>query len=179
FTEDQFESYRRLGRHAVSKTFRGCAPGEHLVTLADRLLDMLAPGSANSESFLRHTRQLDRIWERLRMTLGAPAVASLFAELMGLQPPVPLPLTQEDTCIGLELLQFMEDVFLDLRLDDSWEHPDNRGWAMLFMSWARSPRFRQIWQGTHRTFGIRFEYFCERRLGLYRDEPVLRVATQV
>jgi len=28
---------------------------------------------------------------------------------------------------------------------------------------------------TRRTFGIRFEYFCEARLGLPRDEPIVRV----
>lgn len=77
--------------------------------------------------------------------------------------------------IGLEIIQLMENVFLDLRLDDFWEHPDNRGWAILFMRWARSPRFRAIWKETRRTFGIRFEYFCAARLGLSRDEPIVRV----
>jgi hypothetical protein len=78
-------------------------------------------------------------------------------------------------CIGLELIQLMENVFLDLRLDDFWDHPDNRGWAILFMRWARSPKFRRIWHGTRRTFGIRFEYFCGARLGLERDTPIIRV----
>jgi hypothetical protein len=77
--------------------------------------------------------------------------------------------------VGLELIQLMENVFLDLRLDDFWFHPDNRGWAILFMRWARSPRFRAIWGKNRRTFGIRFEYFCEERLGLQRDRPIVRV----
>jgi hypothetical protein len=83
--------------------------------------------------------------------------------------------TDDEFCIGLELIQLMEDVFLDLRLDDYWQHPDYRGWAILFMRWARSPRFRQIWKLTHRTFGIRFEYFCNAYLGLTRDKPIARV----
>ena len=69
----------------------------------------------------------------------------------------------------------MEDVFMDLRLEDFWEHPDNRGWAILFMRWARSRRFREYWNQTHRTIGIRFEYFCAARLGLRRDIPIVRV----
>jgi hypothetical protein len=69
----------------------------------------------------------------------------------------------------------MEDVFLDLRLDDFWEHPDNRGWAILFMQWSQSPRFRAIWNQTRRTFGIRFEHLCAARLGLPRDRPPVRV----
>jgi hypothetical protein len=97
-------------------------------------------------------------------------------ELNGTDIPVPTPpLQHEELCLGLELIQLMEDVFLDLRLDDFWEHPDNRGWAILFMRWARSPRFRQVWNQTHRTFGIRFEYFCAARLGLSRDNPIVRV----
>jgi steroid 5-alpha reductase family enzyme len=81
----------------------------------------------------------------------------------------------EELCIALQLQQLMEDVFMDLQLDDFWEHPDNRGWAILFMRWARSPRFRAFWAQTHRTFGIRFEYFCEARLGLTRDKPIVRI----
>lgn len=77
--------------------------------------------------------------------------------------------------MALQLQQLMEDVFMDLQLDDFWEHPDNRGWAILFMRWARSPRFRTFWAQTHRTFGIRFEYFCEARLGLTRDKPIVRI----
>jgi hypothetical protein len=34
----------------------------------------------------------------------------------------------------------MENVFLDLRLDDFWDHPDNRGWAVVFMRWAGSSK---------------------------------------
>jgi hypothetical protein len=81
----------------------------------------------------------------------------------------------QELCITLELLQLMEDVFMDLRLEDFWEHPDNRGWAIMFMRWARSPRFREIYKQTRRTFGIRFEYFCDARLGLTRDKPIVRV----
>ena len=97
------------------------------------------------------------------------------SELMTGGPQVVGPLTDEEMCLGLELIQLMEGVFLDLRLDDFWDHPDNRGWAILFMRWSRSLRFRMIWVQMRRTFGIRFEYFCAARLGLPRDEPIVRV----
>jgi hypothetical protein len=74
----------------------------------------------------------------------------------------------------MEMIQLMENVFLDLRLDDYWEHPDNRGWTVMFSMWAKSPRFRKAWSSQHRVFGIRFEYFCHERLGLARDNPVAR-----
>jgi hypothetical protein len=54
----------------------------------------------------------------------------------------------------MELLQLMENVVLDLRLDDFWDHPDNRGWAMLFTSFVRSKKFRESWNRTRQTYGI-------------------------
>ncbi|HEY6763941.1 MAG TPA: patatin-like phospholipase family protein, partial [Candidatus Sulfotelmatobacter sp.] len=182
FSEDQFESYRRLGLHTVRESLRGSQPGDHPVSIAEKLADVLAPSGCSSEAFLKHSKTLDRIWERFRET---PELYFFFEELMRqtisatAAPPhqtvPPTRVRNEEAIIGLELIQLMENVFLDLRLDDFWSHPDNRGWAILFMRWARSPRFRAIWKTTHRTFGIRFEYFCEARLGLSRDKPIVRV----
>jgi hypothetical protein len=176
FSESQFESYRKLGQHIVRQTLRGSQTGDHPVIIAERLADVLAPAGCSSEAFLEHTKRLDGIWERFRQT---PELHPFFQELMSntIGPSIPsLPKSQnQETVVGLELIQLMENVFLDLRLDDFWSHPDNRGWALLFMRWARSPRFRAIWDRTRRTFGIRFEYFCEARLGLPRDKPIVRV----
>jgi hypothetical protein len=173
YTESQFESYRRLGYHVVRHALRGIQPATHPIDVAEKLFDVWAPAGCASLAFLRHTNTLDRIWERFRKS---PGLNTLRVELMGqggnAGAPAPTP---EQVCACLELVQLMENVFLDLRLDDFWEHPDNRGWAMLFMGWARSPVFRSVWNRSRRTFGIRFEYFCEERLGLQRDRPIARV----
>ncbi|HVW87240.1 MAG TPA: hypothetical protein VHB50_21285, partial [Bryobacteraceae bacterium] len=173
FSEDQFESYRSLGYHVVKHALRSIQPGSHPVNIAEKLYDVWAPAGFSNESFLRHTKTLDQVWERFRRS---PGLHAFLSELMGNGAPAAaaMPVTEE-VCAGVELIQLMENVFLDLRLDDFWDHPDNRGWAMLFMSWARSPLFRAIWIHTRRTFGIRFEYFCEERLGLPRDHPIVRV----
>jgi hypothetical protein len=179
FSEDQFESYRKLGQHIVRVSLRGAQPGDHPVAIAEQLTDVLAPAGCSSETFLKHTKTLDRIWERFRET---PVLHPFFDELMRQTlPPAaqannpPRAIKIEEMTIALELIQLMENVYLDLRLDDFWSHPDNRGWAILFMRWARSPLFRQVWEKTRRTFGIRFEYFCAARLGLPRDKPIIRV----
>jgi hypothetical protein len=173
FSEDQFESYRTLGLHVIRHSLRGNEPGDDPVAIAEKLADVLAPARSTSKVFVAHTKVLTTIWERFR---HSRRLTSFMNELNGTDIPVPTPpLQHEELCLGLELIQLMEDVFLDLRLDDFWEHPDNRGWAILFMRWARSPRFRQVWNQTHRTFGIRFEYFCAARLGLSRDNPIVRV----
>lgn len=183
FSEDQFESYRRLGRHVVQHSLRDTRQDEHPAAIAERLADVLVPAGCSSEAFIKHTKTLDGIWERFRET---PELHPFFEQLMQLkiapadEQPGPAMrwqqnVREEEKILGLELIQLMENVFLDLRLDDFWSHPDNRGWAILFMRWARSPRLREIWQETRRTYGIRFEYFCEARLGLTRDNPIVRV----
>jgi len=180
FTEDQFESYRKLGLHVVRHSFRGTQSGDTPLEVAERLADVLAPAGCPSNAFLKHSQTLGKLWGQFRKT---PALHSFLDELMRIQPPVAPPLAAAESAVqssqehamALELIQLMEDVFMDLRLDDFWEHPDNRGWAILFMRWARSPRFQSIWKLTHRTYGIRFEYFCAARLGLTRDNPIARV----
>lgn len=172
YSEDQFESYRKLGLHIVRQSFRGNVPGDDPVNIAERLADVLVPTSSSADSFMKHSQALNQIWEKFRQT---PELLPFMTELMTLGTADVVPPTDSDICIGLELVQLMEDVFLDLRLDDFWDHPDNRGWAILFMRWSRSPRFRKIWEKTRRTHGIRFEYFCNTRLNLKRDEPIVRV----
>jgi hypothetical protein len=174
FTEDQFESYRKLGLHIVRHSLRGSQSGDSPLAVAEKLADVMAPTGATGEAFLRHTRTMQRMWEEFRCS---PSLHSFINELMSRRPPprAAASLQTEELCMALQLIQLMEDVFMDLRLDDFWEHPDNRGWAILFMRWARSPRFQKAWTQTHRTFGIRFEYFCEARLGLTRDNPIVRV----
>jgi hypothetical protein len=180
FTEDQFESYRKLGLHVVRHSFRGTQGGDTPLEAAERLGDVLAPAGCPSNAFLKHSQALGKLWGEFRKT---PALHSFLDELMAIRPPVAPTLaaaqssiqSSQEHAMALELIQLMEDVFMDLRLDDFWEHPDNRGWAILFMRWARSPKFQKVWKLTHRTFGIRFEYFCAARLGLTRDNPIARV----
>jgi hypothetical protein len=65
-----------------------------------------------------------------------------------------------------KMIQLMENVYLDLSLDSTWDHPDNVGWRELFENWAKSPIFQETWRVTRDMFGVRFRYFCERQLGL-------------
>jgi hypothetical protein len=177
FTEDQFESYRQLGYHTAKLAFRDVesetAAGK-LVGVASRLYDIWTPSSSSSDNFVKYTDALDTIWERFRTS---HALGALLDELVADRPDDARssPLTREELSACLELIQLMENVFVGLRLDDFWDHPDNRGWAMLFKMWAKSNKLRLAWEQIRSTFGIRFEYFCERRLGLPSDHPVERV----
>jgi hypothetical protein len=143
------------------------------VDIAEKLWNSWAPRRFSTESFLRHTETLNGIWQRFR---DCPPLHKFLSELMESKPTGRMTASAEELTIGVEMLQLMEDVFLDIRLDDYWEHPDNRGWAALFIQWSKSPLFRAIWAQTKRGFGIRFEYFCRQRLGLQSDCPIFRVS---
>lgn len=177
FTEDQFESYRRLGHHIATVAFRDVADKPNMVAVASKLHDLWAPVDISSSAFVTHSNTLDRLWERLRTS---PSLKSLLLELVadGLVSEEAKPPDQEELCACLEMLQLMEDVFLDLRLNDFWNHPDNRGWVVLFTMWAKSPKFRAAWTQTRRTFGIRFGYFCEQRLGLEAEDLPTRLLSE-
>ena len=173
FSEDQFEAYRRLGHHAVRQSFCGTNVGEQPVQAVERLASLLSPEGPTTAAFLTHSKALDSVWERFRTS---PGLRMLLNEITDNDVrPAGTPTSYEEICAVNELLQFMENVFLDLRLDDYWTHPDNRGWAMLFTNWAKSQTLRKVWEKARITYGIRFEYFCAARLGLKRDEMAARI----
>ncbi len=176
FSEDQFEAYRRLGHHIAEMTFRGVQwKTGRPVLMATALYDLWAPiRSGSNQSFVQHGIEFNRLWDRFRQE---PALATLLAELTQDPnlPNVRTPLNTTELTACMELLQLMENVFLDMRLDEYWDHPDSRGWAMLFSMWTKSSKFKEAWGRTKTTFGIRFEYFCHERLGLPSDNPVVRV----
>ena len=67
---------------------------------------------------------------------------------------------------GSQMLQLMENVYLDLRLDESWDHADNAGWRATFLTWGQSAIVKDAWQLSKKTYGKRFGHFCQRELKL-------------
>jgi hypothetical protein len=66
------------------------------------------------------------------------------------------------TCV--QMIQLMENVYLDLQFEDTWDHADNQGWRTLFTIWANAPAVRETWNKTSQMFGVRFQYFWRRCL---------------
>jgi hypothetical protein len=164
FAEDQFESYRRLGHHIASMTFRGVERERTVVAMAEKLRNLWTPASPSNVDFVDQTQALVELWDRMRVD---PELLPLFRELHAIETdPEPHEPTEAELCICLELIQMIENAFLSLRLDEHWRHPDNQGWVVLFTMWAQSPTFREAWRQYRDVFGIRFGYFCQQRLGL-------------
>jgi hypothetical protein len=68
------------------------------------------------------------------------------------------------------IIQLMESVYVDVRLETTYDHPDNRGWMNLFRRFAAAGMLRVAWSVSGATFGARFQSFCEQHLGLGATE---------
>jgi hypothetical protein len=94
-----------------------------------------------------------------------------------------LPPTAEERRAGFyvcyEMLQLMEDVFLDFDLDQYNDHIDNRGWMNLFQHWAWSGMLCATWAMTGSMFDPRFQRFCRSYLDLRPGVPGVPTAAAV
>lgn len=163
FAEDQFESYRSLGRHIIARLFRDIDANAAPVEAARQLRNQWMPATDTTRRLSGNTRPLDELWERLRTTR---TLGLLQQELFDNEP---TPLRQanvEEEVFCVELIQLMENVYLDMKLDDHWEHPDNRGWKQQFLTWVKSGTLQGVWYENKRLFGLRFQVFCKKYLGL-------------
>lgn len=182
FSESQFESYRKLGFHIGYTALRDAG-----VTSADDREAMFValserwypPASAGGSAFARHGAELKLLEGALR---SDPSLRFLDAQLYpeweelmrGAKPPAPaglwLPEGYEERRAGFHfcnnMLQLMENVYVELDLESEHRHPDHRGWMNLFQHWSWSAMFRVTYAVCCSMYGARFQRFCERRLHL-------------
>ncbi len=182
FDEEQFECYRRLGVHTIDEVFgvlTSQEPAKNMESAFVELNQYWAAPARGSGRFRSHAEELNRITRSIREDENLSFLASQF------YPEVPqlyqhktiatgehrsLPPDEKQLRAGFlacnELIQLMESVYLDLHLEETHDHPDNRGWMNLFSHWVWSSMFRTTWAISSCTFGGRFQLFCERHLGL-------------
>lgn len=145
------------------------------------------PSHAVLTSFAPHGNALEKIFEQLREDENLRFLdAQVYPEWENLTQDVDppgrcrpwLPETLQELRAGFYLcnsmLQLMENVYIDLRLEKEYDHPDSRGWMNLFKHWAWSGMFRATWAVCACTYGIRFQQFCEAHLGLKLGEVKAR-----
>jgi hypothetical protein len=158
------------------------------------------PAPAPPDAVRKYSSALSEIWATVRTSehltfLDAqmfPEWVSLFATGRPLTPPGPstepepplrttvnywLPPLPEERRAGFyacsQMLQFMEDVYLEFVLDEHHAHIDNRGWMNLFRHWAWSGMLKATWAVTASTYDPRFQRFCRRRLSLEPGFPYI------
>ena len=196
FDEMQFESYRALGRHVVQSAFGVLEAPEVLKTWSPERVFVsmqqrwFPPSIPTENAFTKHSQTLQHIFETIRCTPDLAFLDEQFypewntgiRETGGMcnvwLPRDPLTQNIDDVKVRAgfylcnEVIQLMEDVYTDLKLESELMHPDNRGWINLFKHWSWSGMFRLRTESA-RTYGIRFQAFCKRHLELSLGEVVV------
>ncbi len=157
YAEDQFECYRSLGKEIAGELFGKIRNIDNMVELAKKLKTINAPQQINQTQFIRHAERLIEIWKQL----GADKNLELLAD--ELCPPECAP-NHAIFYMCNEIIQLMENVYLDLNLEETWDHPDNKGWKELFIGWAKNSNLKRVWDKTKSTHGERFIFFWDRNL---------------
>jgi hypothetical protein len=170
------------GKRASSQDAETSIPDEEALFQALRQY-WYPPSIAVQTAFTRHGKALEEIYERLRKDENLKFLdAQIYPEWDKLtqdtkdrpQTQLWLPATADEMRAGFYLcnsmIQLMENVYLDLQLEQEYDHPDNRGWMNLFKHWSWSGMFRATWAVSACTSGARFQSFCKHQLDLTLGE---------
>lgn len=157
YAEDQFECYRSLGKEITKGLLDKVKDGDKFVKIAEELYEINTPQLVDQAQFIQHADQLVDIWKQLGTDKNLESLAD---ELRSLES-VP---NRAVFYMCSEMIQLMENVYLDLNLEETWNHKDNEGWKRLFENWAKSPQINEVWKKTQETYGKRFISFWDRHL---------------
>ncbi len=190
YDEAQWESYRRLGEHAIQAALRFAERMGALHTLsADRVFtgarqEWYPAPPGLGERVVEATDRVGELEARLRAEAPASLRYELFPELREMErafpsgssePAPPMSRAQEiesSLPFILEIFRIMQSVWLSCRFDTHWGHPLNLGLLNLFQRWAYAPSCRLWWPLLRPLHGDRFRRFMEEHLALAdRDHP--------
>jgi hypothetical protein len=192
FSEAQFESYRALGAH-IAETALADAPalrsasGGSLEEFCLYLKKRWSPSRTDGPAFARNAKALSALWSVLRQDPDLrfldqqffPGWQNVVPASSTPAPPAPadpLDLPGDPAAfrkafyLCLELIQLMENVYIEFDLESNESSPDLRGWLNLFRHWTWSYMFRVTWALASPTYGARFQLYCERA---FRLRPAL------
>ena len=193
YDEAQWESYRRLGRHAARSAFRflqsAVVSGAEVFTRA-RFEWFPVPPAAR-ESFPRLAARVSELEARLRDERCSRLLREVYKEIdeldrqAKLEPVAPAPsgdgarasaaeraadLSGEELAASLQVLRlgilFMEEVFFEADLETNADHRVNLGWLNYFARWVYAPLFRMWWPLLKSMYHARFARFLEARFDL-------------
>ena len=192
FSESQIESYRQLGEQVVTKAFEAVDPTSTNDSLDKMFMDIrnfwLPESPVNKDNFSYHGDAIQKIMNELKED---PKLAFLDAQIVPEWPYLQAPHDPEEVptsalwlpkdpaslragfYLCCQVIQVMENVYIDLRLEDYYDHPDNRGWMNQFRHWSWSGMFRATWAITISTYGARFQEFFRRHLDLHLGEILI------
>lgn len=185
-------------QHSRAASRQSAADGDQLCDL-ELFFHMLSeqwypPSAIGTAAFSMHRIELEKTYDRMRLDGNLRFLDSqIYPEWLNLSnrvKPEPnqaqqtmLPGSRDELRAGFylcnTLIQFMENVYTSLHLEEEHAHPDNRGWMNLFRHWSWSGMFRVTWAVCVATYGARFQQFCRRQLGLESGELTLGASVKV
>jgi hypothetical protein len=188
YDEAQWESYRRLGEHAVHSALRFV---ERMPKPEAQSVDAIFNGARwewyqsperRDEKILELTGRLTALEQQLRRHAPAKFIVEMFPELGAFGEETSntdqLPEEMERTLHFLiQMIQLMEDAWFAASLDTHWNDPNNLGWMNTFQRWAYSPSFRLWWPILKPMYGRKFRRFMEERLSLADGDYPPTIAT--
>ena len=177
YDEAQWESYRRLGEHAVRSALRFVERGHFGPVTPENVFSSArfewyqSPDRLN-EQIVVLTGRLSALEAALRENGPQKLIQEMYPELHTIDPgsvPVSL-MTSEEMRQTLhflvQIMQLMEDVWLSCNLDTHFNDPNNLGWMNTFQRWAYTPSFRFWWPLLKPMYGSKFRRFMEEQLDL-------------
>jgi hypothetical protein len=197
FSESQFESYRALGYHSAKSVLSPL--GDHaelgdltLEAVCTRLRERWYPPSPSvALHFSEHTAEFAKLLELLRTEKNLEFLdEQVYTELEDIrsrQPDVKKSAakprkaretSEKERRQGFyfcnQMIQLMENVYVDLNLEQTFDHPDTRGWMNTFRRWAWADMFHSTYVISASTYGARFQTFCKQHLKLDVGELEIR-----
>lgn len=196
YDEAQWESYRRLGEHAVNAALRkisrvGRNPVDGLFLDASQLWQPRPDGhgAISLELSQRYLSLEAAIRQEAPPALRAEFFPEVAEALRGAGPrrpsteqraieaqPAHAASTEDENTRILyfvaSALQLMEDVWVALELEIYWSHPLNEGWMNYFQRWASAPSLRRWWPVLRPLYNVGFRDFVRDRFELRLNEPL-------
>jgi hypothetical protein len=191
FDEEQFESYRALGDHIARDVFADalgqlrrdetkrsiwetpCNAKEYI--LGNQLLFAALRGRWASPPADHDARyvELARAWYQIQRDVREDEKLEvlsrdLYPELVAPGAPAPPALTPERAAAELhavgQMLQVMEDAWINLGMKGRIDLPTDRGWMNVFRRWTNGRAFQRVWPTLRSEFSPDFVKFCESQL---------------
>lgn len=182
FSESQFESYRRLGLHVVRDAFEdvphvpetGAGGADDLQRVFQQLTrKWYAPPSIADGDMSR----LNDAYSELMRRLGEKDdLQELMADLIfdAGSSMTPEKLNRESRMLLIEIIQLMENVFTEYRLEHAVNraNPRNAGWMTVFRRWAQRPVLKDVWKQVEKDYNPAFRRFMNDHLTAATVEDV-------
>lgn len=165
FNESQFESYRSLGYHVGNITFGKKdknSPSTH-----KRFTDLYQAWQPIPRAIREDFTKSNLAWsDFLKELQDNPNLAKLSKQLISQSNSTSAIAKdtegyQESLTFCLRLIQFMENVFFDLKLASNLDHPALSGWRQQFEKWFTSQLLLEAYEANRQLYSQTFINFCD------------------